>query len=103
MNTRTSIIAAVTAGVLALGTGIAVVAISMPASTTPSSTAPALTASDTEASLLFMMEEEKLAHDVYVVMDATWGGNIFANIQRSESMHQRLLEPVLDSHGLADP
>lgn len=65
-------------------------------------TSPALP-DDTAARLLYIIEEEKLAHDVYVTLGATWGANIFLNILESETTHQGLLLPLLDARGLADP
>ncbi|WP_372816136.1 DUF2202 domain-containing protein [Pyrococcus kukulkanii] len=37
--------------------------------------------------LLYMVEEEKLAHDVYTKLDEKWGLEIFKNIANSESTH----------------
>ena len=44
--------------------------------------------SDLEAQLLYLIEEEKLAHDVYTVLGDLWGGNVFVNIAASEISHQ---------------
>jgi len=57
----------------------------------------------TTASLLFMIEEEKLAHDVYVTLGDLWGSNIFANIAQSETSHQAQLLPLLAARGITDP
>ncbi|MEO8094615.1 MAG: DUF2202 domain-containing protein [Pseudolysinimonas sp.] len=72
---------------------------------TPSAAAIAPTAVpyDTAARMLYIIEEEKLAHDVYVALGATWGANIFLNILESETTHQGLLVPLLDARGLVDP
>ncbi len=35
---------------------------------------------DVDAQLLYLIEEEKLAHDVYTVLGDLWGGNVFTNI-----------------------
>ncbi len=43
--------------------------------------------------ILFMLEEEKLARDVYLQMAESWNLNIFSNIARSEQMH---MDAVLD-------
>jgi hypothetical protein len=67
----------------------------------PVTAAPAADAST--ASLLFMIEEEKLAHDVYVTLGALWGSNIFSNISQSETAHQRDLLALFDSRAIADP
>ncbi len=118
MNKRTSIIVGVTAGVIALGaaaTAVALLANPAPApvtvASTPSQTEVEATASstptpeayDTTASLLYIIEEEKLAHDVYVTMNDLWGSSIFANILDSETTHQSLVLPLLETRGIADP
>ena len=58
---------------------------------------------DTTATLLFLIEEEKLAHDVYVTLGEQWGTGIFANIAESETTHQGLVAPLLEARGIADP
>lgn len=61
-----------------------------------------LSTSDIEA-LIFMREEEKLAHDVYAVMYDLWGLPIFNNISRSEQAHTGAVQYLLDSYGIPDP
>ncbi|MFZ2964742.1 MAG: DUF2202 domain-containing protein [Rhodoglobus sp.] len=58
---------------------------------------------DTASSLLFIIEEEKLAYDVYVTLGGLWGSNIFANIAASETTHQELVLPLLEARAIADP
>jgi hypothetical protein len=53
--------------------------------------------------LLYLIEEEKLAHDVYTVLGETWGGNTFSNILASESTHQDQVLSLLNAYGLTDP
>jgi hypothetical protein len=53
--------------------------------------------------LLFMREEEKLAHDVYVELGDLWGLQVFENISRSESTHMDAVLQLLDRYGLDDP
>jgi hypothetical protein len=66
--------------------------------------APATVAVDsTEAQLLFMIEEEKLAHDVYTVMYEKYGANVFGNILKSESTHQEKVLTLLEARNIADP
>jgi len=55
------------------------------------------------ADLLFIIEEEKLAHDVYVALGEVWDARIFANISRAEVQHGRLMADLLDASGLDDP
>lgn len=58
---------------------------------------------DEIAGLLFMREEEKLAHDVYQAMYALWGMPIFANIAESELTHTEAVKGLLNGYGIADP
>jgi len=55
------------------------------------------------AGLLFMREEEKLAHDVYVALSGLWGAQVFANIADSETQHTEAVRQLILSHGLEDP
>jgi hypothetical protein len=57
----------------------------------------------TAAQLIYLIEEEKLAHDVYQKMSELWGVRVFSNIQRSEVNHQTQLLAVMQSRGIADP
>jgi len=63
-------------------------------------TAP-LTGSET-AYILFMREEEQMAHDLY----ARWAGRytipVFSNIADSETMHAYEVQLLIDRYGLAD-
>lgn len=60
--------------------------------------------SDTEREgILYVREEEKLAHDVYTVLYEKWGLNIFANIAASESTHMAAMKLLIDRYGLDDP
>lgn len=78
-----------------------------PEEATPTQTAeaaaPVEQVDPTTASLLFMIEEEKLAHDVYVTLGDLWGSNVFTNIADSESTHQEQVLTLLDSRAIADP
>lgn len=53
--------------------------------------------------LIFLREEEKLAHDVYAALEKKWGTNVFANIQGSESQHTSKVLEILTAYGMADP
>lgn len=53
--------------------------------------------------LAFMREEEKLAHDVYIVLYSKWGQRVFNNIASSESQHMNAIKKLLDKYELADP
>lgn len=61
-----------------------------------------LSTSDEEA-LLYMREEEKLAHDVYIAMYEQWGLVIFQNISRSEQSHTDSIKALLEVYNIPDP
>jgi hypothetical protein len=56
-----------------------------------------------EAGLVYMREEEKLAHDVYAALNELWTHNTFANISLSELTHTEAVLVLLDRYGIADP
>ncbi len=53
--------------------------------------------------LLFLREEEKLAHDVYIMLHAEWGRRVFRNISQSEQRHTAAVLKLLEKYGLDDP
>ena len=53
--------------------------------------------------LLYMREEEKLAHDVYVTLYDMWGLQLFNNIASSELSHTDAVKNLLNSYGIDDP
>jgi hypothetical protein len=55
------------------------------------------------AALLYMREEEKMAHDVYVTLYAQWGLPLFQNISQSEQTHTDAVKILLDRYKLSDP
>ena len=56
-----------------------------------------------EAGLIFMREEEKLAHDVYIKLYETWGRQVFNNIAASEQTHTEAVLLLLERYNLQDP
>lgn len=56
-----------------------------------------------EASLLFMREEEKLAHDVYTQLNNKYSLQVFANIADSEQTHTEAVLLLIDRYTLTDP
>ncbi len=65
---------------------------------------PAGDLSDEEAQgLLYMREEEKLAHDVYITLYNQWHSQVFSNISRSEQMHMDMVLGLIEKYGLDDP
>ena len=55
------------------------------------------------AGLLFMREEEKLAHDVYVTLFEQWGRKIFQNISNAELTHTDAVLALLERYAIPDP
>ena len=53
--------------------------------------------------ILFIREEEKLAHDVYVTLFNKWKVNIFENIASSEQVHSNAVSTLIQRYGLIDP
>ncbi len=53
-----------------------------------------------ENALIFMMEEERLARDVYNVLYSKWGLNQFQNIAKSEQSHMNAVENLLKKYNL---
>jgi hypothetical protein len=58
---------------------------------------------DETAGLLFMREEEKLAHDVYIYFFNLYGENIFNRIANSEQRHTDAILGLINFYGLTDP
>ena len=59
--------------------------------------------SSTEELLVYLIEEEKLAHDVYTVMYQKYGARVFGNILSSEESHQAQVLTLLKARNIADP
>ncbi len=53
--------------------------------------------------LVYMREEEKLAHDVYMALYARWQLPLFNNIASSEQVHTETVQTLLERYGIADP
>lgn len=53
-----------------------------------------------EADLIFMYEEEKLAHDLYAEFAEQWNSRVFANIADSETRHMAAIARLLDKYDL---
>lgn len=61
------------------------------------------TSVDTERQLLYLIEEEKLAHDVYQKMFEKYGARTFGNILKSETNHQERVLSLLITRNMTDP
>ncbi len=70
---------------------------------TPLTPSEASNKQSTADELAYLIEEEKLAHDVYQAMYDKWGSRVFGNIKESETMHGDMVLAVMTSRGLADP
>lgn len=57
----------------------------------------------TKASLVFMVEEEKMARDVYITLYAKTGLRQFSNIYKAEQFHMDLMRSLLTTYGIKDP
>ena len=53
--------------------------------------------------LIFMREEEKLAHDVYTYLFTQWDSNVFDNISASEQTHTDAILILLERYSIPDP
>ena len=56
-----------------------------------------------EEMLTFLVEEEKLAHDLYVQLAQSSGAMQFTNILNSEETHISLVQGLLASYDIVDP
>jgi len=57
----------------------------------------------TAAQLAYLVEEEKLAHDIYVLASSLYPDRVYTNISRSETQHQSSVRQLLVGYGLPDP
>ncbi|MFZ1248990.1 MAG: DUF2202 domain-containing protein [Candidatus Saccharimonadales bacterium] len=53
--------------------------------------------------LLYLIEEEKLAHDTYATLYDAFGANVFGNILKSETSHQSQVLTLLQAASISDP
>jgi hypothetical protein len=59
---------------------------------------------DQRTALVGMADEEKMAHDLYVALGATYPADTqFARIAQSETMHLTAVRTLLTRHGISDP
>ena len=82
-----------------VATGIVLALAIGPVAQVSAATLPAAT----KASLIFMVEEEKLARDVYSTLYTKTGLNQFKNINKAEQTHMDLLRGLLKTYGIKDP
>lgn len=53
--------------------------------------------------LIYIIEEEKLAHDVYSYLYDKWGAKVFNNIKSSEVNHQNMVSELISKLNLTNP
>jgi len=53
--------------------------------------------------LLYTVEEEKLAHDVYITLYNKWHLQIFNNIAQAETTHVNAVRMLLEKYNITDP
>jgi hypothetical protein len=53
--------------------------------------------------LAYLVEEEKLAGDVYDLAHSLYGSRVFASIGRAEDTHAAAVRVLLSRYGVADP
>ncbi|MDN4491346.1 DUF2202 domain-containing protein [Demequina sp. SYSU T00068] len=58
---------------------------------------------DDAASLTFMVQEEKLARDLYTALDELWGLRVLDRVADAEQQHMDAVSRLLDAYGVADP
>ena len=56
-----------------------------------------------KAALLYMVEEEKLARDIYLTLSQRWNLPVFRKIARAEQHHMNMVRVLLQKYGLEDP
>jgi hypothetical protein len=67
----------------------------------PNNLSDTLLSQEEKESLLFMLEEEKLARDTYTFLDGLYSVNQFANIKTSEQSHMDAVANLLKAYDLA--
>ncbi len=64
--------------------------------------AAALTEEESDG-LQYMIEEEKLARDVYLMLDEQWNLRVFQNISRAEQTHMEAVASLLTHYNIDNP
>jgi hypothetical protein len=64
---------------------------------------PSLNSANVDELLTFIVQEEKLAHDLYVQLASTSGAVQFQNVLNSESTHISLVQGLLTTYNIVDP
>ncbi len=96
MNTKRTVLTTVLTGALALA--LIVVALLGASPAYAQTDSDGLTPDEVDG-LMFMLEEEKLARDVYRTLEEQWGLTVFRNISRAEQTHLDAVATVLKRYG----
>ena len=73
------------------------------ATTTATTSTTVAASADRENLLRRLVEEEKVAHDLYLAFDEKYDTRVFSNIQRGEVGHQDAVMRLIDAAGVEDP
>jgi hypothetical protein len=60
-------------------------------------------AAEEAAGLQFMIQEEKMAHDLYLAFYGLWGLPVFERITASEAAHKAAVARLLNAYGVENP
>ena len=83
---------------------LAATALALPLMGLAAAPAQAATLPNSTATMLqYMVAEEKLAHDVYTTLGASYDLPIFDNIARSETRHESRVAFLLSRYGVSNP
>jgi hypothetical protein len=74
-----------------------------PYATLATSTAPLTLSAAAQAALLFQIDEERMARELYVAFGAKWSLRPFQNIPQAEAQHESVLKQLAARAGLAVP
>lgn len=81
----------------------ALIAIAVVPTALPGQAATPTVSAKIKAQLLYLIEEEKLAHDVYTALDAVSISPKFKNISDSEQTHMDAVALLLKTYGIKNP
>jgi len=79
------------------------IAIAVMATAMPAQAATPTVSASTKAKLLYLVEEEKLARDVYAALDAASISPKFKNISGAEQTHMDYISALLVTYGIKNP
>ena len=79
------------------------IAIAVVATALPAQAATPTVSTKIKAQLLYLIEEEKLAHDVYTALDAVSISPKFKNISDAEQTHMDAVALLLKTYGIKNP